>query len=315
MDFMSSGMRACADAKEIDLVDYLFTLGFQPQKIRNNDYWYLSPLREEKEASFKVNRRLNVWYDHGIGKGGDLIDFGVLYHHCSIPELLQKLRQNNLSFHPHFIQSQKPFNAGEKGKIKVVDEREIVSQKLIEYLTEKRKISLEIARRFCREIDFVLYDKKHTAIGFKNCAGGYELRNEYFKGSSSPKDIALIENNHSNKCSVFEGFFSFLSFQKLLEKDKKILLQLPNKQTNFLILNSLSFLEKSSELLEKHDQIHLFLDRDKAGLEATQKALKWSDKFIDKSHCYKHSKDFNDYLIKQYQEQELKGRHRFRMKF
>src|SRR6266540_4652698 len=163
---------ACADAKEIDLVDYLFTLGFQPQKIRNNDYWYLSPLREEKEASFKVNRRLNVWYDHGIGKGGDLIDFGVLYHHCTIPELLQKLKENNLSSHPHFIQSQKPFNTGEKGKRKVVDEREIVSTKLIDYLTEKRKISLEIARRFCREIDFVLYDKKHTAIGFKISAGG-----------------------------------------------------------------------------------------------------------------------------------------------
>jgi len=31
-------------------------------------YWYLSPLREEKEASFKVNRKKNVWYDHGIGK-------------------------------------------------------------------------------------------------------------------------------------------------------------------------------------------------------------------------------------------------------
>ncbi|TAJ67275.1 MAG: DNA primase, partial [Chitinophagaceae bacterium] len=27
------------EAKQIDLVDYLSYLGFQPQKIRNNDYW------------------------------------------------------------------------------------------------------------------------------------------------------------------------------------------------------------------------------------------------------------------------------------
>src|SRR5438552_9297642 len=113
MCVMENKLLTCEQAKEIDLVDYLFVLGFQPQKIRNNDYWYLSPLREEKEASFKVNRKLNVWYDHGIGKGGDLIDLGVLYHHCTIPELLQKLKQNNLSFHQHSVQSQNPFDAGE----------------------------------------------------------------------------------------------------------------------------------------------------------------------------------------------------------
>jgi hypothetical protein len=197
----------------------------------------------------------------------------------------------------------------------VVDDREIVSQKLIEYLKEKREISLVIARRFCREVDFVLYDKKHTAIGFKNSAGGYELRNEYFKGSSSPKDVTIMENDHSNKCSVFEGFFSFLSFQMLLEKDKKTSLQLPNEQTNFLILNSLSFLEKSRNLIENHEQIHLYLDQDKAGIQATQHALKWSIKYIDKSHLYKHSKDLNDYLIKLHPREDLKRNQRLRMKF
>src|SRR4030095_15293060 len=101
----------------------------------------------------------------------------------------------------------------------------------------------------------------------------------------------------------------------LLEKDKKISLQLPNEQTDFLILNSLSFLEKSRNLLEKHQQIHLYLDRDKAGLHATQHALKWSTKYCDKSHFYKHSKDLNDYLIKRCQQEELKRSHRFRMKF
>ncbi len=214
MCVMENKVFTCNDAREIDLVDYLFALGFQPQKIRGNDFWYLSPLREEKEASFKVNRRLNVWYDFGIGSGGDIIDFGVVYYHSTIAELLQRLKQNHLSFHLHPVQLQKSFDADEKGRIRVVDEREIVSQKLIEYLNEKRKISLDVARKFCREIDFILYDKKHTAIGFKNSAGGYELRNEYFKGSSSPKDVTLIENNQPKKCLVFEGFFNFENVAK-----------------------------------------------------------------------------------------------------
>jgi DNA primase len=46
----------CAEARQIDLVDYLASLGHQPQKVRNQDYWYLSPLRNKKIASFKVER-------------------------------------------------------------------------------------------------------------------------------------------------------------------------------------------------------------------------------------------------------------------
>ena len=67
------------DAKKIDLLDYLLKLGYRPQKVSNNDYWYRSPLREEKTASFKVNKRLNIWYDFGLAKGGNVIDFGIMF--------------------------------------------------------------------------------------------------------------------------------------------------------------------------------------------------------------------------------------------
>jgi hypothetical protein len=42
------------------LVDYLSSLRHQPAKIRNTDYWYLSPFRDESEPSFKVNRAKSV---------------------------------------------------------------------------------------------------------------------------------------------------------------------------------------------------------------------------------------------------------------
>ncbi|MDQ6845614.1 MAG: CHC2 zinc finger domain-containing protein [Bacteroidota bacterium] len=71
---MKNNKLNCVAANRIDLVDYLSNLGYRPQKIKNNDYWYLSPLRNEKTASFKVNRKLNVWFDFGEGNGGDLVD-------------------------------------------------------------------------------------------------------------------------------------------------------------------------------------------------------------------------------------------------
>lgn len=89
-------MASCEEAKEMDMVDYLAGLGYEPLKIRNVDYWYLSPLRDEKTPSFKINRKLNKWFDHGIGKGGNLIDFAILFHNCSVGEFLQIINRDSL---------------------------------------------------------------------------------------------------------------------------------------------------------------------------------------------------------------------------
>jgi DNA primase len=60
-------------------------------------------LRAEKTPSFKVNRKLKVWYDHATGEGGNLVDFGIRYFKCTVAELLQRLSSANapsFSFHP-----------------------------------------------------------------------------------------------------------------------------------------------------------------------------------------------------------------------
>jgi DNA primase len=132
-----------AEAKQIDMVDFLKALEHTPRKIRNDDYWYLSPLRDEKSPSFKVNRQLNVWYDHGTGEGGNLIDFGIRYFKCSVTELLQKLslQQNpGFSFHPHGYESagEKKKPSHEAGKIQVISSREISHSALQEYLNTRQ---------------------------------------------------------------------------------------------------------------------------------------------------------------------------------
>ncbi len=54
-----------AEAKQLRIVDYLASLGYHPQSVTSKQYWYLSPLRNERTPSFKVNDRLNEWYDFG----------------------------------------------------------------------------------------------------------------------------------------------------------------------------------------------------------------------------------------------------------
>mgnify|MGYP001293057697 CR=1 FL=1 len=314
---------SCELAKQIDLTNYLASLGFYPQKIRHHDYWYLSPFRLESTASFKVNRQKNLWYDFGDGKGGDIIDFATRFFNNPVSEVLVRLSSysstERFSFHPpdHYnlkLAKSSPA-AGEKNinrddKILITDQRNIQSKKLLDYL-DKRKIPLELANRFCKETDFTLYTKKYTVIGFKNNAGGYELRSPNFKGSSFPKEVKFIDNG-GETVAVFEGFFSFLSFRAIKENDPTLDSNLPERQSNILVLNSLSLLERSRDKMEQHQVIHLYLDRDKAGLKATATALQWSGKYKDQSLRYKNFKDLNDYLTGQQLKQGIsqkRGRH------
>ena len=90
----------CKEFNQLDIVDYLLLLGHTPAKIHGNDYWYFSPFRDEQTPSFKVNRKFNVWYDHGLQKGGKLVDFGTRFYGCTIAELLNRsAQQNSFSFH------------------------------------------------------------------------------------------------------------------------------------------------------------------------------------------------------------------------
>ena len=290
----------CEQANQIDLVDYLHSIGHEPSKIRGNDYWYHSPLRDEKEPSFKVNRNKNVWYDHGLGKGGTLIDFAMEYYHNNIVDVLskisflqeQKLFQNNTNRPPFHSYEHNIFeDDSRETAIRIIAAKQPMQNPILCRYLKQRKIEKDIANKYCYEVEFTngSNNKTYIAIGFKNNAGGYELRNEYFKGSSSPKYITYLDNG-ANKITVFEGFFDFISYQTIHQNQQQ-------EVTNFLVLNSLSFFERSLLLMEKHQSSHLYLDQDEAGRKYTKLALKRSAHCKDESKLYKGYKDLNDWLI------------------
>lgn len=273
-------------AKEIDMISYLASLGFEPYKIARDDHWYHSPLRVERTPSFKINQKLNRWYDHGIGKGGSLIDFGMLYFKCSLHDFLKEhCGSISLSDLPAL-----PYSAAEQksSKITILKEQPLCSASLLGYLKE-RKIPLRIASAYCKELRYSVNNQTYLGISFKNDLGGFEIRNPYFKSGSSPKAVTSYDQNNK-EVLVFEGFFDFLSYKALGMSG--------TKKQDFIILNSLSFLEKARPYMEKHQLIRLYLDRDQAGQDHTARALCWGNQYKDQSSLYKGYKDFNEWAVK-----------------
>ncbi|MGC4038331.1 MAG: toprim domain-containing protein [Chitinophagaceae bacterium] len=274
----------CDQVRDFDMVSYLSSIGHEPSKISGDNYWYLSPLRTEKTPSFKINRKLNRWYDHGIGKGGNIIDFAIEYHNCTIREFLQSLKNTcNISLNspPSKIKNSNK-------KITIVLESSLTSPVLLNYC-KQRGIPKNIASVYCSEISYRFTEKMFYAIGFKNDYGGFELRNAVFKCSSSPKTATTIKRG-ATTVAVFEGFFDFLSFQLLFHDE-------PPSMWDFCILNSLSFFKDCYSFLEEHEAIHLYLDNDAAGRHATALAIERNKKYQDESFLYKGFKDLNDWII------------------
>ena len=136
------------------------------------------------------------------------------------------------------------------------------------------------------EVRYTLHGKRYFAIGFRNVSDGYELRNRFFKASLSPKDISLMDNG-SDTCNLFEGFIDCLSWLELGL----------GYGDDYLVLNSVSLLERSFPILDRYERVNCYLDRDEAGrrtLEALRK--RYADKLVDCSSLYKGYKDLNEYL-------------------
>lgn len=294
------------EAKKVGLLELLIQLGFTPDSIKGSDYWYRSPFRQERTASFKVNRSRNIWYDHGEGIGGNIIDFAASFFSCDAAEAAKKILElqghNHLSFHqqPSISPQAGEKKESDQSRIHIAAIRPLQNNILLDYL-DQRKIPLAVANVFCKEVDFSLYEKRQTAIGFQNRSGGFELRSGSFKGSSAPKDISFFDRG-LQQLSVFEGFFDLLSFAVVRPQAVKTL-------SNLLVLNSLSFFDKSLALMEQHAKVLLFLDQGKSGRQKTQQVFELNKnnptaKYIDYSHIYNGHDDLNAWLVAQHRQQQ-----------
>ncbi len=84
---------AIEQAKRINLILFLEQLGFRPSWQSGERAMFFSPLREEKNPSFYVQRFDGcwMWKDWGTGEKGDIINFVELYYGIDFAEAVRRL--------------------------------------------------------------------------------------------------------------------------------------------------------------------------------------------------------------------------------
>lgn len=277
------------DAKAINkfpIREYLAARGIRPAKDRGYYGLYHSPLREDRMPSMKVDYDKNLWIDYGAGEGGTLIDLVMRMERCNVGEAIRLMEQMisgmpSFSFHGN----SNPVPPHRESVITIEQIRPLENPALLAYLTE-RGIDLNAARVHCSEVFYRVADKSYFAVGFRNDAGGWELRNRYFKGCTSKAPTTRCGDYST--CLVFEGFMDYLSFLTLKCN--------PNPSHDTVVLNSVTNLAKAVPFIASHEQVYAYLDNDEAGRKATTELKAACRNLSDRSVHYRLHNDLNDYL-------------------
>ena len=288
--------------KQIAIVDFLLAIGIRPTKETTVSAWYHAPYREDEDPSFKVNKNRNIWYDFATAKSGDIIDLAVLvYRTQNISKVLKMITQATpavpmkvRTFVPHPQTSASGGIRAQTSAFQDLRVKALVSMPLLSYLS-KRGIDMEIVRQECREAHYTCHGKSYYAIAFPNEAGGYEIRNPYYKGCIAPKAVSIISQGHSDSVCLFEGFMDYLSFQTLRKLER---LSVPCYGADLLVLNSVNNLPKALPRLKAYKHIYCYLDNDDAGRRVVDmlRELK-GDAVHDMMEAYPLYKDLNDILV------------------
>lgn len=311
-------------AKTISISSYLEQVeGIKPKNSRlgGKELWYNSPIRQgDKTPSFKVDTILNLWFDHGLSKGGKIIDLVCEIRNVSVREALSILENSGLhydNYTPSYTSNRntplsKNNTANQKNKPAIekeknlsssshilLAEKELTNPSLIQYLKE-RAIDIEIAKSHLKEIHFKQADKlvQYFALGWKN-GGGYDARNKYFKGYiGTGKNISVINPKANNELIVFEGFIDYLSYLTYLQDEKSI----KEVKATVVVLNSTALKKNLIELVSEYQfsKAYFFLDKDISGTETLDYVTEslTNIELIDMSHLYSGYKDFNEWLCK-----------------
>ena len=288
-------------APRIPIREYLAHRGILPRYERNGYGMYLSPLREERTPSFKVNYQKDLWYDFGIGEGGTLLTLVMRLERCDSREAVRRLQNGEkgdtgiASISPGIGE---PLGVGGALSVvrpaavpalRILSDASLRHPALVGYLSS-RGIVPSVAAASCREVRYEVNGRAFFAIGFRNDAGGWELRSARFKGGSSPKHITTIDNR-SDTVIAFEGFMDFLAYLSLKHPERL--------RIDAAVLNSVVNLPKAIPFLSRHPVIHAFFDNDEAGRKTTSDLTRRCprNEVIDQRHFYSGHKDVNDYLI------------------
>jgi|GEM_PF-1506966 len=299
--------------KAVPLLALLAKLGHAPVgSAAGGNFYYLSPLREEKTASFVVSEPKNVWADFGEapapGKkvaGGDVLDLVMRLTGFDLPLARLTLRSwaADLATPTELaLPSAARGDTYRSGKTSFTDVRTepLTWKPLLEYLA-KRGINWSLVQRSNRtqaHLQQIFYRtagstrmQPYFGLGWKTSAG-WEVRSERFQGVIGGKGLTWLPGQKRDEVRVFEGFLDYLSaltHYNLTYFDETV-----------LVLNSVNLLAEALPTLQEAQVVHSYLDNDQAGLRALHLMRQVLTRAKVQAHneLYRGFKDVNDWLTK-----------------
>lgn len=271
--------------QEISIVSYLKSIGCEPQF--ENDYTarFIVPYRADTNPSLSINKNTNLCFDHGTGKGWNVIQLAALINNCNDYEAAKILTKQKSSFSFHCKPITEQYSSVKINKVKPLE-----NITLLQYL-QNRAIDIQIAQQYCKEAYYSVANRNYFAVAFENDSkNAYELRSAYFKGCIGAKDITTTKSTSNFKLNVFEGFIDMLSFATYYGKEVML-------SFDTITLNSLANIRKAEPLFSSYQEVNLYLDNDEAGTICTNEIVGSHKNAIDRREIYAEYKDFNEFLI------------------
>lgn len=303
-------------ARAIDLEALLGQLGHTAvaNKGRAHEAWFRSPFRNERTASFKVDRRTNRWKDFAEAfPGGDTINF--MRHYAErqgwgswdTARALEELERLTGGVGPAAV-SAPPFRpyptAGHKSvppdalspRYRLDSTGPLRSRALQDYL-DSRQLRVDLARTYLQEVHY--YDTQRGralfGLGWANESGGYETRNPYFKTCLGPKDLSVVRVRGAKTrpgVALFEGMLDFLSYLQLAGREPL---------ATAVVLNSTAMYQRAIAYCEAHHVAGTplvgYLQNDRPGLETARRLREALPELELENHKYVGFGDVNDFLV------------------
>ena len=292
----------------VDYFHYLADKGrLKFDRQRGHDYYFLT--ENEKYSVSDTPRK--GYYDFKAGEGGQIIKAVMKFEEKSWREAVDFLKDFSNTYIP---ETEKQGRQNAENKIptpaqevdfspKNVLVRTFVpnNDKLLAYFAG-RGISKEILQQYAQQVHYhnKTSGKDYFGIGIPNQSGGYDVKSllekPYDKAKVGVSDISIIPGTR-NEAVVFEGMTDMFSYLQMAKDNGK-----PNDRT-LVVLNSVTNTSTFIEQFKNYTgKIHLFLDGDKAGNDATQNILNSLKNSVDERVRYGIGKngvnDLNDFHLK-----------------
>jgi hypothetical protein len=297
---MSTYYKAKDIREQVTPAIFLAKLGHFPAFKSGKELYYLSMLRKENSASFCIDDKLGIWYDHGGANpsgitGGNVIDLALAYWHpLSFSEVITKIGDlcllQTVTAVPVLTKEQsRPRTAIKVPHYQISEVKELGNNPAITAYLRERGI-WSVAHDHLKEVYYYVEDEKKLrkhffSAGWENENKGWELSNPYFKRCLGHKGLTLIPLN-PGRVAIFESMIDYLSWKFEKEEDHSV-----------IVLNGVTMVEAAIKRASSFSEKELYLDNDKAGIETTVRLLTVFPDAINGANHYAQYKDYNEMLV------------------